>query len=108
MGIILPVPLILIGLYRGWTWVRRRRWRQVHLGLMGLVLVEAVCQVTCPLTSFEVWLRGARAPGPYTQGWLAAWASRLLFHNWPPMVFTSLYALTAAIIAALYVLIRPD
>lgn len=56
--------LVLIpwGAVRGWAWVRWRRLRLAHAGLMVFVAAEAVVGMTCPLTVVEAYLRGARAP----------------------------------------------
>ena len=49
--------LIYVGGPLGWAWVRHRGFRIAHISLMGLVTVEAIFGVTCPLTLLEDWLR---------------------------------------------------
>ena len=55
--VIALVPLILIGWWRGWTWVRNFWIRVLHLAMIGVVVLEVACGWTCPLTTWERQLR---------------------------------------------------
>ncbi|MEY4506024.1 MAG: hypothetical protein RL297_602 [Pseudomonadota bacterium] len=68
--------LIPVGFMRGWAWVRWRRLRLTHAGLMVFVAAEAVVGMTCPLTLIEAHLRGTEAPSSFL-GVLAAAAALL-------------------------------
>lgn len=83
--------LIPIGKLRDWAWVRWRRLRIVHAGLMVFVAAEAVVGMTCPLTTLEAYLRGTQAHGSF-------WAyqiSRLLYWELPVGFFLILYVVCA-------------
>ena len=55
--VVLALPLILIGGYCGWGWVRNLWFRLVHLAGIGVVVAQAWAGVVCPLTTLEMWLR---------------------------------------------------
>jgi hypothetical protein len=95
--------LVLIpwGGARGWAWVRWRRLRLVHAGLMVFVAAEAVVGMTCPLTLVEAYLRGAQAPESFWGYWL----ERLLYWNLPPSFFLVLYGLCAMWVVMMWFLI---
>jgi len=92
--------LVLIpwGAVRGWVWVRWRRLRLAHAGLMVFVAAEAVVGMTCPLTVVEAYLRGAQAPESFWGYWL----ERLLYWNLPTSFFLVLYGLCAIWVVVLW------
>jgi Protein of Unknown function (DUF2784) len=95
---------IWIGYALGWRWVRNRWFRVLHFAAIGLVAIEAVVGVFCPLTVLEDWLRpGGQSGGSFVQRWVHA----LLFYDWPFWVFNALYLSFAAIVALSYVLLPP-
>jgi hypothetical protein len=49
--------LILLGLALRWSWVRNPWFRVVHLLAIGVVGLEAICGIDCPLTVWEAGLR---------------------------------------------------
>jgi hypothetical protein len=55
--VIVCVPLILLGGWLKWSWVRNFWFRTIHFLMMGVVVVETVFGVTCPLTTWESQLR---------------------------------------------------
>ena len=91
--------LIPVGLMRGWAWVRWRRLRLTHAGLMVFVAAEAVVGMTCPLTLIEAHLRGTEAP---TSFW-GFWLQRLLYWDLPPNFFLLLYVVCALWAVVLWV-----
>ena len=92
--------LILTGGPLGWRWVRHRGFRLAHVALMGLVTVEALFGMTCPLTLLEDWLRGVATEQSFVQRWVMA----LIYWNAPLWVFTVLYAvILATVIVAWFV-----
>lgn len=96
---------IWLGYALGWRWVRNRLFRTLHVAAIGLVAIEAIIGVMCPLTLLEDWLRPGAAGGrSFVQRWLHA----LLFYDWPPWVFTALYVGFAAIVASTFVLLPPE
>jgi hypothetical protein len=49
---------ILIGLVCRWQWIRNPWFRWIHVGLICVVAVESIFNITCPLTTWEDSLRG--------------------------------------------------
>ena len=83
----LGMLLIPLGAYWHWDWVRSRRLRQIHMGLMVLIAIEALFHITCPLTTLEAYLRKSTAPESF-------WADQLgkiLYWDLPLEFFTILY-----------------
>ncbi len=94
---------ILLGGWGGWGWVRRPGFRWTHGLAMGLVAVEAVIGMACPLTVWEAALRERAGQGATPGEFVPRLASRLLFYDFPPWVFTTAYL---ALLAALVLLWR--
>ncbi len=57
--VVVMVPVIVVGGWRKWSWVRNFWFRLVHFFMIGIVVVETVFSVTCPLTTWESDLRVA-------------------------------------------------
>lgn len=55
--VVLSVPIILVGWIRQWSWVRNFWFRTLHLLMMTIVVVEAIFDWNCPLTTWERELR---------------------------------------------------
>jgi hypothetical protein len=79
--------LIPLGAYWQWSWVRARRLRQIHAGLMVLIAIEAIFHITCPLTILEALLRRTHAP----ESFWADQLSKILYWDLPLEFFTILY-----------------
>src|SRR4051812_8704333 len=80
--------LILVGLWRGWRWVRNVWFRAAHLLAIAVVAAEAVCNLPCPLTVWEQTLRelgGTPAQGGTFVGNLL---HGLIFYQAPEWAFT--------------------
>jgi len=97
------LALIWIGALAGWQWVRNFWFRIGHLGAIGFIAVEALVGMWCPLTVWEAALRGREAD----KSFLAQWIHRLLFHDWPEWVFTTLHIGFALLVAATWFVVRP-
>ena len=96
--------LIPVGFMRGWAWVRWRRLRLTHAGLMVFVAAEAVVGMTCPLTLIEAHLRSTEAPSSFWGFWL----QRLLYWDLPPNFFLLLYVVCALWAVVLWVKFPSD
>ncbi|HMO37114.1 MAG TPA: DUF2784 domain-containing protein [Gemmatales bacterium] len=58
--VVLGIPLIFIGWWKRWTWVRRPWIRLLHLFMIGIVVAEVGLGWDCPLT---IWERDCRIAG---------------------------------------------
>lgn len=80
--------LVWIGALAGWSWIRNRWFRYLHLAAIVFVAAEALLGVVCPLTAWEDALRGGARPDSF----IGRWVRTLLFYNAPEWVFTAIYA----------------
>lgn len=87
--ILAGLPLVWIGAWRGWAWIRNRAFRFIHLGAIVFVALEALVGYACPLTRWEDALRGAEGGRSFVGRWFA-W---LLYYHAPEWMFTLLYLL---------------
>jgi hypothetical protein len=105
--VVFSVPLIALGGFFGWKWVRNRIYRRVHLAMMAIVVAETVFSIPCPLTIWEDLLRKEAGHQGYSGGFIAHWLRVLLYYDFEPWVFTAVYLLFFLIIVALYRLVPP-
>ncbi len=95
--------LIPLGVFRGWRFVRSWRYRLLHALAIAVVVFEQGVGMACPLTVWEARLRGVQgAP----RAFVPALVQGLVFHAWPPWVFTLLYAVLLLLVF-LYALLWP-
>ncbi len=98
---------ILVGLWRKWRWVRNFWFRLIHLLMIGVVAVQAILGLHCPLTVWEYQLRvaggGEGRPGTF----VARLVHGMLFFELPPWVFTAGYILFGAAVLLTFVLAPP-
>lgn len=105
--VVLMVPLVLIGGWRGWGWVRHPVLRLAHLGCIMVVVAQAWLGVVCPLTTWEMALRERAGEAVYAGSFLAHWLGELLYYRAPPWVFALVYSLFALLVVATWVWVRP-
>lgn len=95
---------VLLGYLRGWRWVRNKWFRLTHLGMIGIVVIEALLNITCPLTTLENWLRFQAGQSATAGSFIGRWVHDLLFYDASPEFFTVLYCgFGGAVLAALFV-----
>ncbi|MEZ6067535.1 MAG: DUF2784 domain-containing protein [Planctomycetaceae bacterium] len=97
--VLLGQVAVLVGAGRGWAWVRSPRFRLLHLAAILVVVLEAWAGITCPLTTWEKWLRDAAGQESYQGDFIANWVHDALFFTAPPWVFTLIYSLFGALVA---------
>jgi hypothetical protein len=101
--VVAGVPLIYMGAWRGWAWVRSWRWRLLHLGAIVFIAAESLLGIACPLTIWEDRLRGQEI----ATGFIERWIDRLLFYEAPAWVFTAAYVAFAALVLLTWVAVPP-
>lgn len=89
--VVFGLAAIVLGLARGWRWVRNFWFRASHLAAIGVVAAQALCGVICPLTTIENALRQRAGQQGYQGAFIGYWAHRLIFFDAPPWVFTLAY-----------------
>ena len=83
----------LLGAAMGWSWVRNRWFRTIHLGCIVLVVVQQWLRAPCPLTVWANELRHAAGQEGYGDtGFIAYWLHPLIFFDFPRITFDLLYA----------------
>ena len=95
---------VWIGAAAGWRWVRVFWFRIAHLAAIAYVAGESLLGIWCPLTVWETALRG----GQTQKSFVATWVHRLMFYDLPEPIFTVLYVGFALLVAASWVLVRPE
>ena len=55
--VVVGLFLIFLGRLLRWNWVRNFWFRAIHVTMIGIVVVEALFGITCPLTTWENRLR---------------------------------------------------
>lgn len=107
LTVVLGLGAILIGIWRGWRWVRNPLFRWTHLGMIGVVVLESWVGVRCPLTAWEQRLRELGGEASYQGDFIGNLVHELLFFEAPSWVFTSLYTLFGALVAMTFLLAPP-
>lgn len=99
--VVCSVPLIMIGGWCGWRWVRSPLYRFIHLAMIGIVVVEVFIGMACPLTIWEKALRAQPGSGE-EPGFIAHWVGRALFHHYPQWVFNTAYIAFGLLVLSLF------
>ena len=106
--IVASVPVIWCGYFRGWGFVRNFYFRLVHVLLMGIVALESILGISCPLTVWEDVLRTNSAAAPMREnGFIAHWLRQLLFYDFPAWVFTAAYLIFFLLVVATFFWVPP-
>jgi hypothetical protein len=104
----LGLPLVWLGAWRGWRFVRNPWLRWGHVAAMAVAALEAAVGRLCPLTEWEHALRmSAGQYVPHARGFLAG-----LVHDWfywdvPLEIFRILYLAYFALIVLTLWLVPP-
>lgn len=89
---------VVLGNLLGWRGVNRPAFRWLHLGLIGVVVLQAWLGELCPLTILESWLRLQGGQTGYPTGFVAHWLHRLLYWEAPMWVFALAYSAFGALV----------
>ena len=98
---------ILLGAAMNWRWTRSFAFRIAHLAAIALVCLESIVGVMCPLTSLENSIRTRGGAAQYQGDFVAYWAHRMIFYNFPPWIFTIAYISFAILVAITFIAIPP-
>ena len=101
--VMIGLGCILLGIPLRWRWVRNFWFRIVHLGTIGIVVVQALAGILCPLTTLENFLRARAGEATYPGSFIGHWAHEILFFDVPAAAFTPIYCLFGgAVLATLF------
>jgi hypothetical protein len=105
--VVLGLAAILVGVVLRWGWVRNFWFRVIHLGAIGIVVIEALGGIMCPLTDWENQLRRLAGQTGYPGDFIGYWAHRLIFYQAAPWIFTVVYILFGGAVLAAFLLAPP-
>ena len=99
---------IILGGVLHWRIIRYFWFRVIHLSMILVVVFEALLNITCPLTDLEYGLRIAAGQRDASDAsFIARLIHKLIFYDFPPIVFTIGYCLFGAAVIATWLLIPP-
>ena len=104
--VVLAVPVIAVGGMYGAPWVRNSWFRNIHVLMIGIVVVQALLGIPCPLTVWENQLRAADGQA-YSRNFVGEMLHNVLFYDFEPWVFTLGYCVFGGLVVGLYVLYPP-
>ncbi|MCY4425509.1 MAG: DUF2784 domain-containing protein [Halieaceae bacterium] len=99
--------LIFAGKALDWTWVRNPWFRAVHLGCIGVVVLQSWLGAICPLTHLEIFLREQAGDAVYPGSFISHWLESILYYQAPAWVFVVVYTLFGAAVLASWFWVRP-
>jgi hypothetical protein len=98
---------ILLGIVFKWEWVRNPWFRWLHLAAIGIVAVEAILGITCPLTDLEDLFREWAGQQPSGMSFIGRILDDLLFYDAPTGVLTASYIGFALLVLGTFWLAPP-
>lgn len=102
LGILVPIPLIVIGARQNWSWIRNPVFRAIHFAMIVVVIFESLAGIVCPLTRWENLLRSGSEQASYgNASFIKYWVGRILFYDFPPWAFIVIYLAVGVSVAAL-------
>jgi hypothetical protein len=98
---------IFLGVLLRWQWIRNPWFRWTHLAMITIVAVEAILDITCPLTTWEYNLRTLAGEQAAEGSFMGRLLHDLLFFDAPRWVFTTAYISFALLVLATFWLAPP-
>jgi hypothetical protein len=105
--VVVGLLLVLAGRLLSWDWVRNWWFRVIHLGAIGVVVLQAWLGVICPLTRLEMYLRDRAGDTTYGGSFVSHWLEAILYYRAPAWVFAVAYTLFAIVVVMSWVWVRP-
>ena len=105
--VVIGLLLIFVGKWRQWNWVCHFWFRIAHLGAIGFVVLQSWLGAICPLTIWENELRARAGDAVYPGDFIAYWLETILYYQAPAWVFTLIYTLFGALVAASWFWVPP-
>ena len=99
--------LILLGMFRKWSWVRNFWFRLFHLGSIAFVVAMAWLGQLCPLTTWESSLRQGAGDSGYSGSFVEHWLRKLIYYDFAPWVFTAAYTGFGALVLLTWIKLPP-
>ena len=77
--VLFVVPVVIVGWICRWAWVRNSWFRNIHLAMIALVVLETALNIECPLTRWERELRAVDGVKAEERGCIQYWMRTILF-----------------------------
>lgn len=100
--VIVGLLIVIAGNLAGWRWVNALWFRLAHLTTIAIVVAESWLGITCPLTTFEMWLRAQARATTYQTSFVQYWLQRLLYYHAPEWVFATVYSMFGLLVVAVW------
>jgi polyferredoxin len=107
LAILLGMLRRWLGMLPHWEWIRNIPFRLAHLAAIIVVVLESWCGITCPLTTWEIWLRERAGEETYEGDFIANAVHHVLFYRAEPWVFTICYTVFGALVLLTFILAPP-
>ena len=105
--IVIGFILIIIGFFAGWRWIGNFIFRLIHLLMIGIVAVESMFNVECPLTWLEYKLMSLDHIRHSSMPFIAGMADKVLYYNFPIWLFNAIYIVFGLIVVITWFIIPP-
>ena len=105
--VVIGLVLIYAGKLLHWSWICNRWFRIAHLVTVAIIVLQSWLGFTCPLTVWEMGLRGRAGDAVYAGSFVAHWLETLLYYQAPEWVFVLIYTLFGSLVAASWYWVRP-
>ena len=96
---------IPLGAWSGWKFVRVFWWRALHLGLLGIVALQAVLERACFLTIWESDFLRRAGEAASNEPLIRRWVSQAIYWPLPLWFFATLYVAVCAFTLLLWWLV---
>jgi hypothetical protein len=106
--IIIGFILILVGFFADWRWIRNFIFRLIHLLMIGIVAVESIFNVECPLTWLEYKLMSLDGIKHGSMPFIAGIVDRILYYNFPIWLFNLIYISFGLSVLIIWFAIPPE
>jgi hypothetical protein len=107
--VVLGMAVIWMGFFFYWAFVRNFWFRLAHLLAIGIVVVESLMGVVCPLTEWENQMRlRAGSDLIYPNSFIAYWVHRVMFYDASALTFTIIYLLFFSVVLLSFWLVTPQ
>ena len=105
--IVAGLVLILVGLRRKWNWIRNPWFRLTHLIAILIVIYEIIVKANCPLTTWEMQLRGVAGQAVNQTTFMDRLLTFILVADAPRWLVSGLYFAFGLAITLLFVFAPP-
>lgn len=111
--VVFALVAILVGVARRWRWVRNFWFRSVHFVMIGIVVIESLGGIICPLTTWEYDLRikgGEMDPNQRPgepESFVGRFVHKTIFFEVPNGVLNVCYFVFGAVVLLMLILAPP-